>query len=1270
MAILLLALLFPFLTTVCAANEVYISSNGSSDASCGSVHSPCLSLTDITQWNNDADVIIEGSIVLDSVIEINSVHNLSFTSSDTNQEVAAVIKCICPQYSNCGLIIEDSQNISFKGLSVTGCSVLHELDSSGTYLYRSAITINSTNNISFDSTLISESIGTGLLLINTAGNIDITNSVFSNNLLPYALQTDSNSTVVHGGAGLVVLVSGCQPTTRKCSYAPPPGNYSIQWTSFINNTNNLTSLNSRNWLFSYGGGLGILLMWNVQGNSFNIQYSNFTNNRASAGGGIIWHCEILCHDNVMNMSNCIIQDNSLTTPSFGGAGMATGITQYVSETSTNNNVTVTETSFIGNNGNYGGGVLVYCNAMDPEKPLQAYNYIHFIKSRWFGNSGIVSPAVGVEPNFESQQYSAFTTKVIFEDCSYTNNSIRRHYDSSVTPSYTFNEGIGVFIISRLTVHFRGNNNFTGNSGTALYIVTGSAFFTRGAVTMFNNNTGTNGGAVGLVGYSNIQYDNDTVFIFNGNRASFIGGAIHILNTKSHSSLSSHSCFLQYNDDKSLYPTNARFIFNDNWSSTGIANSIFLTTVTPCRFACLSQSAFIPELKNIFINQSCIGTFHFGINDSEKNEIASGGSLFTISQSTPLSIIPGRKYYLPLTLLDDMGQDVTRITIFQQSIGNDSNIKLSDGFEFVANNTIELRGESGEMSNLTLTAASYQSKGVSASISIKLSSCPPGYVMDSNKESCVCSAIQNNKLFTYHGIVSCDENEGVASAITGYWVGYILSNDTDTPNQYNLYTTDCPLGFCHYFNSTINSKSNQYYSLTKTASKNELEQVVCAENRQGTACSQCKEGYSVYFHSETNKCGDSYHLCSFGIIFYILSEIIPITFLFFAIVFFNISLTTGLAYNFLFMIQLLQAMIVSVNGGVKFKPSFIRSIYTVIYNMFNLDFFDIDELSFCLWKGARTLDMISIKYVSVIYAVILIKGFVYMFKHCTCISKCPKVSPSYSAVQGLTAFLVISYFQCSRITFLILNRETPRGIGGSHYKDIVFWDGSLTYFSPKHLQYAIPAIICLIFFVIPFPLILLFNGLLLKCESQLSSRFYFMRRSMPWTKIHYRMKPLLDSFQGTFKDQYRFFSGLYFLYRILILASLVMATTVVQYYFLLEVMLIIIIIIQAIVQPFQKKTHNIAALLIFSNMALINIFTLRIYNLVSTDGYTGETIMLQWIQMVLIYVPLVAGVVWVIWKAYRKFRIKNNSEMSIEENEYYAYDEDFPEDVINRSEEKW
>uniref|UniRef100_A0A1X7VAK1 TRP C-terminal domain-containing protein n=1 Tax=Amphimedon queenslandica TaxID=400682 RepID=A0A1X7VAK1_AMPQE len=369
------------------------------------------------------------------------------------------------------------------------------------------------------------------------------------------------------------------------------------------------------------------------------------------------------------------------------------------------------------------------------------------------------------------------------------------------------------------------------------------------------------------------------------------------------------------------------------------------------------------------------------------------------------------------------------------------------------------------------------------------------------------------------------------------------------------------------------------------------------------------------------------------------------------------LTTGLAYNFLIMMQLQQSMAVSVNGGVDFKPSFIRDIYSLLYNILNLDFFHFDELSFCLWKGAI---------------------FVYLFKHCKCGKNgcChKKIITKYSLVQGLTAFIVISYFQCSWVTFMLLNRQLPQGIGGTHYKDVVFWNGSLQYFSTQHIFYAIPALLCLIFFVIPFPLILSFDGLLLKVEGKLADHFDFIRKLRPWTAIHYRSKPLLDSFQGTFKDQYRFFAGLYFSYRLLILALLVMVSNVLQYYFLLEVALTLIIVIQAIIQPFQEKNHNVCALLIFTNMALINTLTIRIFYLVSTDGYTTETILMQWIQVVLIYIPLIAGIVWGFWKLCKTCHSKYNasatnplaSSVDAYSDGYIAYDNDFPVEIFNRSE---
>ena len=1236
-----------------ASNEIYISSNGSSEASCGSIHSPCLSLSNITQWENDTVVIIEGSIVLDRVIEIHSIHNLTFTSSSASSnkgEMAAVINCVCPSY-NCGLIIEDCQDVTFNELSVFGCSMKYEIHVLRDYYYRSGIVTNTTTNILLSKVSISNNIGTGLLLINAAGNITIEESVFSNNSIPYPLQQNgSNGNIVHGGAGLVILISACEITAKNCSHVSASGDYNILDTLFNSNTVNLTNMNDRYWLISYGGGLGILLIWNVQGNTFNIEGSNFTSNAAYVGGGMVWHCQKVCCKNKMKLQSSYFSNNYISMNDSGGAAMAMGIGPYFSNISANNNVTVIETTFFNNSGYYAGGVLIYCNALPPDKSIESYNFVHFIESRWENNSGTAGPAVYVGPNYKSQYYRTFTTKTTFENCSFSNNTIQKYYDPAKAHSYTFREDVGVFVIAKLTVHFKGNNTFHNNSGTALYLTSGTAFFKRGAFTEFFNNTGTTGGAIKLVGYSNIQYNNDTKFVFTNNSASFVGGAIYDSTTVL---LTSLTCFLQYHYDMNehSYKANAKFTFSDNWSSTGIANSIYLNTIKPCQLACVTESGDIPEPTEVFNNQSCIGIFKI-----DDYEIASGGSIFTINQSIPLSIVPGRTYSLPLTLLDDMGQNVTNRTIFQPSLSSGSNIKVSSGFEFVADNKIQFTGKPGEKSNLTLKIPG---TNTGASIGIELASCPPGYVIDDDSSTCVCSASQNNTSLTYRGIVGCIENKGVA--ISGYWVGYILSNENEKPNQMNLYTTDCPLGFCQYYNvKGHNGKIKHHYSLAENASREEMDKVVCTLNRLGTMCSQCKEGYSVYFHSNTNKCGENHH-CSIGFIFYLLSELLPITGLFFTIIYFDISLTTGLAYNFLFMAQLLETMVVSVNGAVEFKPTIIRSIYTVLYSTLNLEFFDIDELSFCLWKGAGTLDMISIKYVSFIYAILLILGFVYLFRHCTCGLKgkrCCKHIFNYSVVQGLTAFLVISYFQCSYISFLLLNKSSPHGIGGHLVKPLVFWDGSLEYLSRDHLWYAIPALISLIIFIIPFPLILTFDGLLLKVESKLAIRFAFIRRLMPWTAIHYKLKPLLDSFQGPFKDQYRFFAGLYFFYRFLILALLIIASSVLHYYFFLEVALIIFMMIQAMAQPFQERSHNVCALLVFTILALINAFTMRIYYLVSNYGYTAETITMQWIQMGLIYVPLVAPVIKVLQKYIcqffgvqrQNFAFSNYEELSFNRSE--------------------
>ena len=1254
MAGLLLLLLAVLL--IVDGREIHVSSNGSDDVGCGLPNSPCQTLEFVASdlLTNDTQIIIDTpGVVLSDIAVFRSKNNLKISGQN---EKEAEITCNCSLEessaidSNCGMVFEHTNNVELTNLMIIGCSMLYNVSSN--LYYESGILIRDCTTLTLNSVTVSQSVGTGMLLMNLAGNIEIINSSFTNNTLPFNMSTTTNNEIIHGGSGIHILISACDVTAKTCNKNQSTrANYIIQNTLFMSNALNLTNLQDSFWPFSYGGGLGILLVWGVKENTFNIDNTNFTGNKATCGSGFILHCHRECYNNTLNINGSHFNENIEATYSFGGAGAAMGIA-YNKDIGSGNNFTVKHSKFTNNRGYYGAGLLLYIAATRDEN-CTVFNYAWFYNCTWEGNMGSVSPAVEVEPEFQSQHRTQFIMRPLFENCYYLKNHVVRHYPNSGKYPYTYYKEVGVFLIIRITVYFKGINIFESNSGTALYVSTSSAVFMEGAQTKFQYNTGERGGAVALVGYSSLRYMDNTQFLLIDNQATFVGGAIYVLNFNQHVFLTSHTCFLEYADFN--IPPNVSFFFEGNRANSGLANSIFLTTIDPCRFSCLKYKTNLPSPQDTFRNDSCIGTFYF--DNTTSKHIASEGSIFNLLQTPPLSIIPGRQYILPLQVLDDMGQNVTQITVYQSNISVPG-ISIDPAFNFVANNSIELTGKPRLHGNLTLSATGF--RGTSASIPIVLSACPPGYIMEKEGNVCVCSA-SRSKEYTYNGIIGCQEVKGIALVTPGYWVGYITSNVNDNISQYNLYTSDCPSGFCR--DNTENT--DRYFKLVSEPNKTLLEQTVCAEHRHGTMCSQCSDGYTVYFHSNTRQCGEN-KLCHLGFLFYVLSELLPITVIFVTIIWLDISLTSGTAYSVIFMVQMIQAMIVSVNGAVTFKPKFLQDFYVVAYNALNLDIFDIDEMSFCLWKGAGTLDLIAMKYVSVVFAILLVFLLIFLLNHCSCklrVKWCQKCTVHYSVIQGLTAFLVISYFQLAQVTFLLLNRESPQGIGGKSYKHLAFWDGSLQYFHGKHLVYAIPAMMCLLIVVIPLPLVLTFDSFLIKLESYFVCKFKFFRDKQPWTKLHNQLKPLLDSFQGTFKDKFRFFSGLFFLYRILILATLVLSHSAIQYYFLLEAELVVLLTVQAILQPFENVHHNIIALLVFCNMLLINSLTMRIYGVISTSGYTVEVYVLQWIQLLLIYIPMIVAVEWLVWKILKRFFVKSSIVTSPNDDGYV--DHEFPEELFNR-----
>lgn len=227
--------------------------------------------------------------------------------------------------------------------------------------------------------------------------------------------------------------------------------------------------------------------------------------------------------------------------------------------------------------------------------------------------------------------------------------------------------------------------------------------------------------------------------------------------------------------------------------------------------------------------------------------------------------------------------------------------------------------------------------------------------------------------------------------------------------------------------------------------------------------------------------------------------------------------------------------------------------------------------------------------------------------------------SRSIIHGLTAFLILCYAQCAHSSLLLLVSTTLYSRGPVKYKSTVYYDGEIEWMSIKHLPYAIPGILVALFVLIIPPILLLIYPLHYKVLSLLRiSEFSCVQRTFrPLDKL----KPFFDSIQSSFKDEFRFFSGLYFVYRFFIMFNVVI-NYLQDSFFFLELQLIIMLIVHALCQPYKKRLHNIIDTLLFGNLAIINAITY--YNIIAS-GAGANTMAANtlsvWVQIVLIILPL-------------------------------------------------
>ena len=1121
----------------------------------------------------------------------------------------SVIECTAKK---AGMVFSDVSNLALSSIVVTNCGA--EVHTAFTE-FSSAVSVIRCQDVNVNCVVITRNTGVGMIIIDHhGGKIAVNSSNFTENTLPFR---DPSYLNLKGGGGIFIGDFEQDPQMP----------ISIHFTDCLFEKN-IPFTRSYNFLYTddlgeaargngRGGGLYIALERSLSDVYISITNSMFTRNQGFIGGGLSVEIEGAVSNYTENITvtleDCTFERNGCNEFSATGLGGGAHLTfnTFNRPKLNSSKYILTNVSFIDNCAELGGGVYFFSN--HEQTPLTVQQMLLFDKCTFRHNHAHTGSAVDITPNIFDRFSSGFLVVPVFRDCIFADNTVVVNSQNLQTT-----RGIGTVYTSLYNIKFDGYNQFTNNFGTALNVVSGIADFSNSSA-RFINNVGVQGGAVALIGLSTMKVGLNLNYSFLNNTAQDRGGAIYAQFIDNHDFTISRSCFMQYADgDNSLryipfVEFNANITFKGNRAEAGIGHAIYATSFHPCQVVSNSTGVrrryILVNITDIF----AIRGVELDENPKYQPQIATDGAELSSNQYTryPLKIIPGEEHEHQLRIYDDVGNLVNES--LSATVSNDD----VSVFSTCLGRYVTLNGASGQRANLSLQTHPPRQSYIE--LEVELAECPPGFVSSDGKE-CTCNS------HAYVGLIKCDTNILHSYLMRGFWIGQL--NDPSGSNE--LATGLCPVDYCNYDNQF--SENEPTVRLPQRVEQ--LDRAICGEARTGVLCGKCREGFTTYFHSPHYQCKtQNTVLCKVGWLFYILSEIVPVTMVFITVLALNISFTSGAINGFILFSQLVYSLKIDESSLLMFPTGIkvMTYIYEVIYGFFNMDFFNVDALSYCLWPNATALDMIAVKYITIIYVLFLIFGVIWVANRCggRCFGKwCRITTLKSSVIHGMTAFLIICYAQSLKVSYTLLtgyNYNLQRG-STLEVRRIVYLNGNLFYFRGWHLLYAIPAIFFLLTIGVFPPMLLLgypfFNKILAFCGWEESKGIKVISRKLRIISL----KPLLDSFQGSFKDNLRFFAGLYFLYRWIGLIIDAAYSNYGIFYTLVEIALIIILALHAICQPYIERIHNVIDTLLFADLAIINALSFANYYLSQSSGDLSIIKTLAAVRLVLIYLPIATVIV--------------------------------------------
>ena len=1228
--------------------------------------------------------------------------NIGLFGNDSVHPLVPTVKC----KDGVGLSFTNSCNIVISNIYFRECGALHVStsknysNSSTSYDSLSFLSIryglyfyNCTNVKMLRVQVVNSSEATGVVMYDTNGIVEVKSCTFAYNSVPL----DGSQA---GGGGFAVEFTYCKPGDTTCNKTRYDPSYKRNRNSvylFENCTfegNEAYNLKSNRLYIvptkcehiaaGRGGGLHVILKGDAVNNSILIANSRFINNSAVWGGGL----RILMNDNTFNNSVSVsdsdfIENHSYITDSSrytAGGGLDITVVTHnwnkIYQNRTRCKIHVSDCRFNFNKA-LEGGALDF--ALARQGGLMGFDQLIEISvsnSSFKYNQARLGSAVLV------LDFTIFSTGLLpsvdFYDCNFSSNHILNvHQDIPVHAA-----GLAAVFISRIATSFKDSVIFFNNTGSAL-VVAGTQVNFTGSAALFESNIATNGGAIALFGISSILIGPKSHMTFVDNYASLYGGAIYNHYVSDEYLESNDNCFLRYSEPYSDPTTwDVQFNFSGNMAGND-GCSILSTSLYPCMQGKLS------DIDKVFHwNDS---RWHYE-NQKCKNAIYTRPSSFTLnnhslSDSVVIPFTPGHELKLPLWAFDELGHNVTDNTVYSASIlhGDSVAADVDPAYTYITSNYMRLTGTPG--SNITVLLQTAGVRTVHVEVNMTILDCPPGFVKKADKcshdsieclnspakrISCDCPNDDKN----YRFLLRCLLKESVSEIHVNYWYGpvNISSGNLSVPYLMGM----APL---RYRNITKDMKHILVgSSMRLPRTMDELNDRLCGgANRKGVLCGECKDGYAVAVNSPLYQCVpcnmNSTTAGSFvkNLFVYIALTYVPIIVMFIMIIFFNIKLASSAAAGFLLYAQTVSSGYFDTSGyniigTMDSSQRVVRSTYTVVYGIFNLESFAIFLPSFCLSEEFTTLHVLCLDYFIAVFPLLVI-AVIFLAYRCKFV-KCRPVrastiarqqltinhehssatsllnlvssrksrhqkAPKNTLIHALMAFMLLSYTKFSLASIRTVVIDELFNSSGNTAAHRIYYAGNLSFGDRDYLlPFGVIAVLVIVFIVFLPPLLLLGP---LQFIDRLTDkpRLGFLRRCWPTITIH----TFLDTFQG-YKPNRRFFAGLYLLFRLFMFLTYSFSRDLNTQYAFQQVVILFFVMLVPLLRPYTNEFFNYVDTLLFLNLGILN--ALSMYT--SERDYNGH---IYGFECFLVFLPLIYIICYVIWS-----RVRNKKHYQMIQNAIY------------------